>query len=146
VPVLGTIFRLAKAIPIAPQKEDAAAYERAFAEARKVLEEGDLLCIFPEGGLTRDGRLQDFKGGVMKILQTHPVPVVPMALRNLWGSFFSRVDGAAMTKPFRRGMFTSVGLEVGEPMAPQTVTPARLRQRVQELLGPDAMPMAEVPA
>ena len=146
MPVLGTIFRLAKAIPIAPQKEDAAAYERAFAEARKVLEEGDLLCIFPEGGLTRDGRLQDFKGGVMKILQTHPVPVVPMALRNLWGSFFSRVDGAAMTKPFRRGMFTSVGLEVGEPMAPQTVTPARLRQRVQELLGPDAMPMAEVPA
>jgi 1-acyl-sn-glycerol-3-phosphate acyltransferase len=146
VPVLGTIFRLAKAIPIAPQKEDAEAYERAFAEARKVLEEGDLLCIFPEGGLTRDGRLQDFKGGVMKILQTHPVPVVPMALRNLWGSFFSRVDGAAMTKPFRRGMFTSVGLEVGEPMAPQNVTPALLRARVQQLLGPEAMPAAEVAA
>ena len=146
VPVLGALFRLAKAIPIAPQKEDAAAYERAFAEARKVLEEGDLLCIFPEGGLTRDGRLQDFKGGVMKILQTNPVPVVPMALRNLWGSFFSRVDGAAMTRPFRRGMFTSVGLEVGEPMPPEMVTPARLRQRVQELLGPEALPAAEVAA
>jgi 1-acyl-sn-glycerol-3-phosphate acyltransferase len=133
-PVLGWIFRLAKAIPIAPQKEDPVVYERAFAEARKVLDEGELLCIFPEGGLTRDGRLQPFKGGVMKVLETHPVPVVPLALRNLWGSFFSRVDGAAMTRPLRRGLWSRVGL-VGSPaMAPAEVSPEALQQRVARLL------------
>jgi 1-acyl-sn-glycerol-3-phosphate acyltransferase len=103
-PVLGALFRLGKAIPIAPQREDPLAYERAFAEARQVLDDGDLLCIFPEGAITRDGSLGEFKGGVMKILQTHPVPVVPLALTNLWGSFFSRVEqGTAMVRPFRRG-------------------------------------------
>jgi 1-acyl-sn-glycerol-3-phosphate acyltransferase len=135
IPVLGTLFRLGKAIPIAPQKEDPAAYERAFAEARRVLDEGDLLAIFPEGGITRDGGLGEFKGGIMKVLQTHPVPVVPMALINLWGSFFSRVEkGVAMVKPFRRGFFSPVGLDVGTALAPADVTPAALQARVQALL------------
>ena len=83
-PVLGWLFRLGRATPIAPQRDDPAAYERAFDEARRVLDDGDLLGIFPEGGITRDGSLGEFKGGLMKILQTHPVPVVPLALHNLW--------------------------------------------------------------
>jgi 1-acyl-sn-glycerol-3-phosphate acyltransferase len=135
VPVLGAMFRLAKAIPIAPQREDPAVYERAFAQAREVLADGELLCIFPEGAITRDGQLGEFKGGIMKVLETHPVPVVPLALRNLWGSFFSRVEGAAMTRPFRRGIFSRVGLVAGDALAPAAVTPALLRQRVGELLG-----------
>ena len=135
-PVLGTLFRLAKAIPIAAQKEDASAYERAFTEARRVLDQGDLLCIFPEGGITRDGSLGEFKGGVMKILQTHPVPVVPMALSNLWGSYFSRVEkGTAMVKPFRRGLFSPVGLGVAAPLEAALVSPEALRRRVAGLLG-----------
>ena len=72
---------------------DAVTYEKAFAEARRVLDGGELLCIFPEDGITRDGTLQPFKGGIMKILETLPVPVVPIALHNLWGSSFSRVEG-----------------------------------------------------
>ena len=135
IPVLGWLFKLGKAIPIAPQKEDAAAYERAFAQARRVLEEGDLLCIFPEGGITKDGSLGEFKGGIMKILQTHPVPVVPLALQNLWGSFFSRAEGgAAMVKPFRRGFFSPVGLVAGPALPATQVTPAALRERVAGLL------------
>ena len=135
-PVLGTLFKLGKAIPIAPQKDDPAAYERAFAEARRVLDEGDLLCIFPEGGITKDGSLGEFKGGVMKILQTHPVPVVPMALTHLWGSFFSRVEkGTAMVRPFRRGLFSPVGLVAGAAMPAADVSPLGLRDRVLGLLG-----------
>ena len=133
-PLLGTLFRLAKAIPIAPQKEDPGAYAKAFAEARAVLDDGELLCIFPEGAITRDGKLGEFKGGIMKILETHPVPVVPLALQNLWGSYFSRVDGAAMSKPFRRGLFSSVGLVAGAPVGAASVTPAALREQVERLL------------
>jgi len=133
-PVLGWLFRLAKAIPVAPQKEDPQTYERAFAEARRVLDEGDLLLIFPEGGITRDGTLQDFKGGVMKVLETNPVPVVPLALTNLWGSFFSRAGGTAMSQPFRRGPWSHVGLRAGAAIEPTVVDPQRLQARVQQLI------------
>ncbi|MBF5007574.1 MFS transporter [Diaphorobacter caeni] len=140
VPVLGWIFKLAKAIPVASQKEDPATYEAAFERAAQVLREGDLLAIFPEGGITRDGELQEFKGGIMKIIDRAraegvDAPVVPMALTNLWGSYFSRVEqGGAMVRPFRRGMFNRVGLNVGAPMAAAEVQPASLRERVAQLL------------
>jgi len=144
-PVLGWMFRLAKAIPIAPMKEDPAAYEAAFVEAAKVLREGDLLAIFPEGTITRDGGLQPFKGGVMKILDLAraegiEAPVIPMALTNLWGSYFSRIEkrdgrNVAMARPFRRGAFSRVGLNVGSPMAPAEVQPEALQRRVSGLLG-----------
>jgi 1-acyl-sn-glycerol-3-phosphate acyltransferase len=140
VPVLGWLFKLAKAIPIAPRAEDPAAYEAAFDAAAQVLQEGDLLAIFPEGGITKDGNLQEFKGGVMKILeraeqQGLTVPVIPMALVNLWGSFFSRVEkGGAMVRPFRRGMFSRVGLNVGAAMSSVEVQPQVLRERVAGLL------------
>jgi len=135
-PVLGWLFRLAKCIPIAPQQDDPATYEAAFAQARAVLADGELLGIFPEGGITRDGSLQPFKGGVMKIVEGLPdVPVVPLALQNLWGSFFSRVErGEAMVKPFRRGLFSRVGLVAGAPLAAAEVSPERLRSEVSALL------------
>jgi 1-acyl-sn-glycerol-3-phosphate acyltransferase len=135
VPVLGWLFKLAKAIPIASRTEDPATYEAAFDAAAKVLDDGDLLAIFPEGGITRDGTLQEFKGGIMKILERNPVPVIPMALTNLWGSFFSRVEqGGAMVRPFRRGMFNRVGLNVGAPMSAAAVQPQLLREKVATLL------------
>ena len=146
-PVLGWFFRLAKAIPIAPQREDPVTYERAFERARQVLADGELLCIFPEGAITRDGVLGEFKGGVMKLLDVPPgaaagapvpaaVPVIPLALQNLWGSYFSRAGGAAMSQPFRRGLFSRIGLTAGPALAPHSVTPASLRAGVENLLGP----------
>ncbi|MEX1167472.1 MAG: MFS transporter, partial [Hydrogenophaga sp.] len=139
VPVLGWLFKLAKAIPIAPQKEDPKAYEAAFEAAAQVLREGDLLAIFPEGGITQDGRLQAFKGGIMKILERAQAdgvdaPVIPMALNNLWGSYFSRVEmlngqQTAMVRPFRRGFFSRVGLNVGGAVDSSLATPEGLRER-----------------
>jgi len=135
IPVLGWLFKLAKAIPIAPRAEDPAAYEAAFDAADAVLADGELLGIFPEGGITRDGTLQPFKGGLMKILERRPVPVVPMALTNLWGSFFSRAEGGtAMVKPFRRGLFSPVGLVAAPALAPEAVTTEGLHGQVGGLL------------
>ena len=144
VPVLGWVFKLGKCIPIASHQDDPATYQRAFDEAAQVLREGDLLGIFPEGGITRDGQLQPFKGGVMKILERAQaeglnVPVVPMALTNLWGSYFSRIErGGAMTHPFRRGIFNRVGLNVGQAATGPQVTPGELQARVAELLAGSA--------
>jgi len=142
MPVLGWLFRLAKAIPIAPRAEDPAAYEAAFEAAAKVLRNGDLLAIFPEGGITQNGELQSFKGGIMKILENAErdglsVPVIPMALTNLWGSFFSRIEkGGAMVRPFRRGLFSRVGLNAGPAMPLAQAQPEILRARVAALMNP----------
>ncbi len=143
-PVLGWLFHLAKAIPIAPRAEDPALYGAAFEAAAKVLRDGDLLAIFPEGGLTQNGELQAFRGGIMKILANASrdgldVPVIPMALTNLWGSFFSRVERVngkqvAMVRPFRRGFWSRVGLTAGPPLAAKDVTPEALQVKVSNLL------------
>ena len=144
VPVLGWLFKLAKAIPIAPRSEDPAAYEAAFLAADKVLAEGDLLGIFPEGGITRDGALQPFKGGVMKILERRAVPVVPVALVNVWGSFFSRAEGGvAMAKPFRRGLFSRITVAAAPAVAPQAVTPEGLQAQVAGLLRTHGEPVLQ---
>jgi 1-acyl-sn-glycerol-3-phosphate acyltransferase len=136
VPVLGWLFRLGKAIPIAPQSENPAIYAAAFEAVDRVLAEGDLVGIFPEGGITQDGQLQPFKAGIMKILQRRAVPVVPVALHNLWGSYFSRIEGGtAMKRPFRRGLFSEVKLVAGEAVPAPQVTPEVLRERVLQLLG-----------
>ena len=140
MPVLGWFFKLAKAIPIAPKSEDPAAYEAAFIAAGKVLKAGDMLAIFPEGGITKDGTLQQFKGGIMKILEQAKVqgiepPVIPMALNNLWGSYFSRIEkNGAMVRPFRRGLLNPVGLNVGAAMPANAVSPDLLKTRVADLL------------
>ena len=140
MPVLGWFFRLIKAIPIAPRAEDPVMYEAAFEAAAKVLRNGDLLAIFPEGGITKDGELQPFKGGIMKILVNAKrdgvdAPVIPMALTNLWGSYFSRIEkGNAMVRPFRRGGFSRVGLNVGSSLKAYAVTPEALQKNIAGLL------------
>jgi 1-acyl-sn-glycerol-3-phosphate acyltransferase len=134
VPVLRFVFKTAKAIPIAPAKEDTALLEAAYAEVARALRDGDLIGIFPEGALTSTGELNPFKGGVKRIVDSVPVPVVPMALRGLWGSMFSRKDGAALQKAPRR-LFSLIELNVGTPIAPQSLTPESLQQTVAELRG-----------
>ena len=141
IPLMNWFFRTARAIAIAPAREDpkmlAAANERIDA----ALADGDLVCIFPEGKITYDGELSPFKQGVQKIVERVPVPVYPMALRGLWGSFFSRYGGAAFSRPvearLRRGLRSKIELIVGTPLPPGEVTPERLMLRVAALRGDD---------
>ena len=96
---------------------------------------GDLICIFPEGRVTHDGDIHDFRGGIQRIIERTPVPVVPIALRGLWGSFFGRRGGALIARVFRLGLFAKIGISVGAPVPPQAVTPAGLQQAVIRLRG-----------
>jgi 1-acyl-sn-glycerol-3-phosphate acyltransferase len=137
IPVLNFVFREGRAIPIASAKADPALLEQAYEEVAKALEAGDLVGIFPEGRITDTGELYPFRKGITRIVERSPVPVVPMALKGLWGSFFSRKDGPAMTRPFRRGLFTKVSLCVAAPVAPAAATPEALQEIVAHLRGDD---------
>ena len=135
VPVLNFVFRTGRAIPIASSREDPKLLERAYDEIASALEAGDLIGIFPEGRITDTGELYPFRSGIRRMIERTPVPVVPMALRGLWGSFFSRRGGAAMTRPFRRGVFSKIALVAAGALPAQQVTPEGLQQTVLALRG-----------
>jgi hypothetical protein len=135
MPVLNFIFRTGRAIPIASARDDAALLEQAYDEIARGLEAGDLIAIFPEGRVTDSGEMVPFRSGIRRIVERTPVPVVPMALQGLWGSFFSRKGGPAMTRPFRRGVLSKIGLVVAPPVPPREATPEALHRIVLELRG-----------
>ncbi|MGX4644237.1 MFS transporter [Massilia sp. SYSU DXS3249] len=134
-PFLGWIFRTAKAIPIAPAKKDPFLMERAFIDIAEALHQGDLVCIFPEGKLTSTGEMNEFRGGIAKIVERSRVPVIPMALRGLWGSVFTRDPGNLFERSFARGWRSKLALAVGVPVPPQQATPEYLHEQVKGLRG-----------
>lgn len=134
LPVLNFVFRVAGAVPIASRRRDPAVYEAAFARIALYLREGEPVCIFPEGKLTQDGEIDDFRAGVGRILQETPVPVVPLALSGLWGSLFSYARGPARAGILRR-FWARLRLAAGDAIAPEAATPETLRAEVAALRG-----------
>jgi len=134
-PVLSFIFRTAGAIPIAPAHEDPEALRKAFDQIDAELAEGEVVCIFPEGKLTRSGDMNEFKKGVERILERRAVPVVPMALRGLWGSFFSRRDGKAAMSQLPRRFWSRIELVATAPVHGADATADGLQQIVAGLRG-----------
>ena len=135
LPLLRFLFKTAKAIPIAGQKEDPAVLQQAYDAIDAALADGELVCIFPEGALTRDGAIAPFRPGVEKILARRPVPVVPMALRGLWGSLWSRRDSALGRTRLPRRFRARVELVVDAPVPPGHANAAELEARVRVLRG-----------
>ena len=134
-PVLSFIFKTAQAIPIASAREDAEMKEKAFDHVSAALRRGELVCIFPEGKLTDTGHMNPFKPGVARIIERDPVAIVPLALRGLWGSFFSRAHGKAMSRLFPRGMLSRIELVAGDPITGSDIDLEDLQQRVTTLRG-----------
>jgi 1-acyl-sn-glycerol-3-phosphate acyltransferase len=131
LPVLNFVFRTAGTVPIAGRSEDLLIYDAAFKKIAEYLRNGELVCIFPEGKLTGDGEINEFKAGVERILEENPVPVIPMALQGLWGSFFSRDPHKGL---FRR-LWSRVCLVAGAPLAPEQARREALQAQVAELRG-----------
>jgi 1-acyl-sn-glycerol-3-phosphate acyltransferase len=134
-PFAGWVFRHAKAIPIAPAHQDPQVLARAYERCAQALADGELVCIFPEGKLTRTGDMNEFRRGVTEIIARTPAPVVPMALRGLWGSVFSRADDAHWPRPVQKGVMSRLTLAVGEPIDPALATPELLQRIVTDLRG-----------
>lgn len=136
LPVIHYLFKTMGAIPIASAKEDAGLLKVAYEQIANALEKGELVCIFPEGGLTPNGEIQPFKGGISKILQRTPVPVVPMALRGLWGTWFSRKAGRAM-KGIPRNWMKKIDVMTGPLIAVEDVDLKTLESQVRTLKSDD---------
>lgn len=131
LPVLNFIFRTAGTVPIAGRSEDLLIYDAAFKKIAEYLRNGEVVCIFPEGKLTTDGELNEFKNGIERIVEANPVPVIPMALQGLWGSFFSRDPHKGL---FKR-LWSRITLVAGTPVAPELVKRELLQAQVAELRG-----------
>lgn len=132
MPIIGSFFKLANAIPIAPAHEDHDLMNQAFDKIASELEKGEVVCIFPEGKLTSNGEINEFKSGIEKIIERTPVPVIPMALIGLWGSWFSRFNGKAMTGLPKKFM-AKVKLIAGPAILPELVTAKLLFEKVSML-------------
>jgi hypothetical protein len=128
------LFRAAGTIPIASRREDPARMATAFDAIERALRADELVCIFPEGGLTKDGEVSEFRRGVEEILTRTPVPTVPMALRGMWGSVYSRAQGAPLRGP-PRGFRSPVEIVCGAPVDANDATAPTLRERVAALRG-----------
>jgi len=164
IPVLNFIFRTGKAIPIAARNENPEILNNAYRRIHQVLAAGDVLGIFPEGKITDDGNIQPFKPGINKIIgdvlgifpegkitddgniqpfkpginkiiAEQPVPVIPVALCNLWGSLFSRRDPLHKRRPYK--LWARIELRIGKAIPAEEVDARRLQEEVQRLRGDD---------
>jgi 1-acyl-sn-glycerol-3-phosphate acyltransferase len=131
-PLVRYVLRRAGVIPISAHR--ASTIRQAFNEVEQALKAGELVCIFPEGKLTDDGELGPFLRGSNMILQRIPVPVIPMAIKGLWGSYFSRYRGRAC-KGLPSKLRPNIELEVGEAVAPSKAMANVLREKVISLRG-----------
>ena len=133
-PILRWLFRAAGVIPIDSGRKNPALLNQAMKEISATLRRGDLICLFPEGKLTQSGHVESFRPGIEHILQHNPVPVIPLALRGLWGSIFSHKGGPALTHLPRR-FWSRIELAVGYKLHPKQVTAGYLRSKVLHLRG-----------
>ncbi|OMO20116.1 MFS transporter [Vibrio lentus] len=133
LPPLRRFLKRAGVIPISATNRSS--IRNAFKEVERALHEGHIVCIFPEGKLTSDGEVAEFMRGMELIIRRSPVPVIPMALKGLWGSYFSRFKGSAC-KGLPNRFWTKIEIEAGRPILPKDTSCETLRQSVAELRGP----------
>ncbi len=132
MPFMNRIFKDSKVIPIASAHEDSEVMNSAFDKIAAELESGEVVCIFPEGKLTRDGKMHEFRPGIEKIVHRTPVPVVPACLNGLWGSYFSKKESGNERRPFKR-KWSRISLEFGKPIPPEEVSAEKLFEVIQKM-------------
>lgn len=132
MPLIKWFFKLSKAIPIAPAKESEALKEEAFQKIAAELRDGQVVCVFPEGAITYTGELAPFRPGVERILAENPVPVIPVSIHGLWGSFFSRRSGRAM-KGLPKPKWRKILVKINSPMPPTTKA-SEMEQVIRKML------------
>lgn len=134
IPILNFIFKTAKTIPIASARENASMLQESFDKIDEELQAGNIVCIFPEGAITTDGDVHAFRPGIEKIIERNAVPVIPVALCGLWGSWFSRQTGGGIRK-IPGKLFARIEVRIGDAVKPDDVTAGKLELLVRTLRG-----------
>ncbi len=124
---LNPLFRFLGAIPISPAKA-----RDGMREAVKHIQEGEIVCIFPEGELSRTGNLLRLKRGFEVIARSAQAPVVPVWLDQLWGSIFSFYGGRYFRKIPRHFPYP-VAVAFGKALSAEDADIARVREEFLQL-------------
>jgi len=132
IPLLRHLMKQAQVIPIARAKEDPKVLEKAFDQIQESLKKGELICLFPEGQPTHDGKLSPFCPALVKILKTTPAPVLPVALMGMWGSLYSH-KGKIKGPPFR--FWRSIHVDMAPPIGPESFCLDQLETQTREMVG-----------
>ncbi|MDX1303716.1 MFS transporter [Photobacterium sp.] len=132
LPLIRAFCRACKVIPV--NASDGKSIRTAFSQVSEYLDNGDLVCVFPEGQLTHDGEIGPFLRGIDIIIKHSAVPVIPVALQGLWGSLFSREGGRALLKKPKR-FWSRVNIVAGSALTSSEANSTTLRERVMALRG-----------
>jgi len=129
-PVIKPFAKILRVIPISSQQRPREMIH-SLREAAQVLRDGELVCIFPEGQMTRIGQMLPFRRGMERILKGVDAPIIPVHIDGVWGSIFSFFGGRFLWKLPRKIPYP-VRVTFGKPLSP-TATSQEARQAVQEL-------------
>ncbi|KJF81674.1 MFS transporter [Photobacterium angustum] len=133
LPVMKYFFKWAKTIPICSPKVSTEIYKQAFDQIDKELSSGEIICIFPEGKITRTGELNEFKRGIEHIVKRNPVPVVPMGLKGVWGSVFSRSGRFTIMRAIKR-FRSELEVVASTPIPAEQISAEKLEKVVYQLI------------
>lgn len=130
LPGVNYFMRLNKAIPIAPNKTSV---KLALSLVSDALRDGDLVCVFPEGQLTYTGNMTHFRFGIEWMVKNDPVPVIPIALKGLWGSVFSRKYLRSRFPWVPRSFRRKVSAVCGAPIPPEEAKISHMQRVIMKL-------------
>ena len=129
-PLVKPFAKMLRVIPIASDQGPREMIH-SLREATQALQNGELVCIFPEGQMTRIGQMLPFRRGMERVIKGVDVPIIPVHLDGVWGSVFSFAGGKFLWK-FPRHLPYPVRVTFGEPL-PATASSTQARQAVQDL-------------
>ncbi|HLY91655.1 MAG TPA: acyl-[ACP]--phospholipid O-acyltransferase [Candidatus Angelobacter sp.] len=130
MPLLKPFARMMRAIPISSELRPRDMI-RSLRTASDAIRDGEVVCIFAEGQITRTGQMLPFRRGMERIIKGIDAPIVPVNLHGVWGSIFSYERNRFLWKVPRRIPYP-VTVSFGQPLPP-TASPMEVRQAVQEL-------------
>lgn len=131
LPWIKPFARMLGVIPISSEQRPREMI-KSLQTASEAIKNGDVVCIFAEGQITRIGQMMPFRRGFERIMKDVEAPIIPVALDGVWGSIFSFEKGRFLWK-WPRHLPRPITVNYGKPM-PHTATPFEVRQAVQELM------------
>ncbi len=136
-PILHRIFKWLNFIEV-PDHHKPKGIKAAIEQAKEALRNGDIVCIFPEGKLTINGVMGEFKKGFQKMIPKEiDVPIIPIHIGKIWGSIFTYYYKKIKLRIPSKLPFPA-DITIGKPV-PRDISPFALRQKIAEIAAENDM-------